>query len=83
MPSVEIKKDPFQESVYRLLKEKEVVKEKPRTYRSIHADEARREYKSGLRDYATMGPLKVKQEPPKDYLKAKKKTEEHYGYIKV
>ncbi|RKP19747.1 hypothetical protein ROZALSC1DRAFT_28687 [Rozella allomycis CSF55] len=61
--------DPFQESVYRLIPE--VVPEKPHPplYKSIFSNMAKSEYTTGTKPAASMGPVKVKVNPPKEFLK--------------
>ncbi|KAJ3402960.1 hypothetical protein HDU80_004603 [Chytriomyces hyalinus] len=51
--------DPFRESVYNLIPIEYIPPEKQKQYRSKFADQARREYVSGQKTAASMGPPKV------------------------
>jgi hypothetical protein len=66
--------DPKQESIYRLIPVEIPPVAKQKVYRSIHADQAREEYKKGIKPAASMGPAKVLVNPPKNFLK---KNEKH------
>ncbi len=61
--------DPFEESVYRVIPELVLQAIKPALYRSKFSSMAKQEYVTGTKPTASMGPLKVKVNPPTEFLK--------------
>lgn len=64
-----IPKNPLDESIYDLLPIEIQVPERPPQYKSVHADEVRKEFKECKKIAASMGPPKVVVPPPIEYLR--------------
>lgn len=72
-----IPSDSFEESVYSLIPEEYEPPQKQDMYRSKFAPQAKKEYWSGLKSAASMGPVKVRVNDTQDFLK-KGLQEKHY-----
>ncbi|KAJ3298901.1 hypothetical protein HK104_010204 [Borealophlyctis nickersoniae] len=65
--------DAFDESVYRLMPEIIPIPEKEKRYRSKFAEQARKEYVSGRKSTASMGPPKVMVNPPSEFVRKRER----------
>ena len=64
-----IPRDPFDENVYNILPDVIHIPDKKAMYKSIFAGDVKFQEKKGRKDAASMGPIKVHVNPPKEFLK--------------